>query len=210
MSVSTASGGARVALVGYTGTGKSTIAAAIIEELGRRGQPARLIKLAAPLYRLQQAYYREAGVTLPPDTQDQELLTRIASDLRHLSAAALLNPFLAELAATPPETAIVNDDLRVPDPDAAGLRSAGFCLIRLECPEHVRHARLATRADHTTIDEPAIFGPLISRIRTDLRIDTHRTTSHQAARVVLDHLRDRHPNPRGGGNQCLTATALSS
>lgn len=183
---------ARVALVGFTGTGKSTIAAALIRELGRLGRPAKLIKLAEPLYRLQHSYYREAGVHLAPGTQDQELMAEIATRLRAITPDALLNSFLAALAATPPGTAIVNDDLRVPEPDTTGLRSVGFCLIRLECPDDIRRERLLGRGDSSTVDEPTVFGPTMSRIPTELSLDTHDTSPTETVHRVLQHLRERH------------------
>lgn len=183
--------GARVALVGFTGTGKSTIAASLIGALRRSGLSAQLVKLAAPLYRLQQSYYHEAGVSLAPGTQDQELMAEIAARLRRISPDALLKQFLTTIAALPPETAIVNDDLRVPDPDATGLCSAGFCLIRLECPDEIRRARLAGRSDRSVLDEPIVFGPLMSRIPTELTINTHNATPPETVHSVLDHLRKR-------------------
>lgn len=181
--------GARVALVGFTGTGKTTIATHLLHELRSGGRQALLIKLSAPLYRLQHIYYTEAGVELGPATQDQELMAEIAAQLRRISSDALLNQFLAALAAVPPDTAIVNDDLRVPDPDAAGLLSAGFCVIRLECPDETRHARLAGRRDQSVIDEPAVFGPAISQIPAELVLNTHTATPAETVQGVLDHLR---------------------
>lgn len=94
--------GARVALVGYTGTGKTTIATGLLHELRRHGQPAQLVKLSAPMYRLQQVYYAEAGISLAPGTQDQELMAEIAGRLRQLSPNALLKQFLATVAEAPP------------------------------------------------------------------------------------------------------------
>lgn len=190
-----ASQAVRVALVGFTGAGKSTIAAGLINELRRRGQQARLVKLAAPLYRLQQVYYREAGVDLAPGTQDQELMAEIATRLRSISPRALLDQFLATLATTPSDAAVVNDDLRVPEPDATGLQAAGFCLIRLECPDGIRRARLAGRDDRSILDEPAVFGPLMSRIPAELTLGTHTATPTETVDRVLDHLRKRHTTP---------------
>jgi cytidine deaminase len=182
----------RIALVGFTGTGKTTIAAKLIEELRHCGQPTQLLKLAAPLYRLQQAYYREAGVDLAPGAQDQELMAEIATRLRKISPGVLLDQFLSTLTATSPGTAIVNDDLRVPEPDATGLRAAGFCVIRLECPDDIRRTRLAGRNDRSTLDEPTIFGPLISRIPTELILNTHTATPTETVHRVLTYLRERH------------------
>lgn len=187
----TAPAGARVALVGFTGTGKTTIATCLLQELHRRGQPAQVVKLAAPLYRIQRAYYAEAGVHLAPGQQDQELLVEIAARLRSITPHALLNQLLATLADTPPGTSIINDDLRVADPDGAGLSAAGFCLIRLECPDHIRRIRVAERGDQSVIDEPTIFGPVMSQIPTELTLDTHTTTPTQTVQRILAHLHRR-------------------
>lgn len=187
--------GARVALVGYTGTGKTTIATGLLHELRRHGRPAQLVKLSAPLYRLQQIYYAEAGISCAPGTQDQKLMAEIAGQLRRISPDALLKQFLATVAEAPPGAAIVNDDLRVPDPDAAGLRSAGFCLIRLECPDETRRARLAGRADHFIIDEPAVFGPSMSQIPTELTLNTQTATPTETVQCVLRYLGTRTRQP---------------
>ncbi len=45
----------RIALVGLSGTGKSTLAAALMQLLRRNGYNAKIVKLSAPLYRLQDA-----------------------------------------------------------------------------------------------------------------------------------------------------------
>lgn len=180
--------GLRVALVGFTGTGKTTVAALLQEQLRRAGRDARLIKLSAPLYRLQRAYYAEAGADLPDGVQDQQLMVEIATALRRIDPAALVNQLLATLATAPPDAAMITDDLRVADPDAARLRDAGFQVIRLECPEQVRLARLAGRHDRTIVDEPVVFGPSRRQIPTDLVLDTHQSTPKQIADHILRHV----------------------
>jgi hypothetical protein len=195
--------GPRVALVGFTGTGKTTVATLLRAQLRRAGQDARLIKLSAPLYRLQRAYYDEVDADLPDGVQDQQLMVEIATALRRIDPAALVTQFLTTLATAPPGVAVITDDLRVADPDATGLRGAGFTVIRLECPEQVRLARLARRHDRSIVDEPAVFGPHLRQIHADLVVDTHQATPEEAVDRILCHLRPptiTHPEaPHGLG-----------
>ena len=188
--------GPRVALIGFTGTGKTTVARLLLDELRRTGQDARLIKLSAPLYRLQRAYYAEAGTDLPRDVQDQQLMVEIATALRRIDPAALVTRFLATLATAPSGTAVITDDLREADPDAAHLRDAGFTVIRLDCPEQVRLARLASRHDRSIVDEPVVFGPSLHQIPTDLVLDTHQATPADIVHHILRHTHRTNRPPR--------------
>lgn len=189
--------GMRVALVGFTGVGKTTIAQALLVQLRDAGHAAELVKLAAPLYRLQRIYYEQAGVDLAPGVQDQELMVEIATRLRAISAHALLDAFLTTVSALPTGTAVVNDDLREPDPDAAGLISAGFRVVRLQCSPEVRRGRLADRGDQSVIDEPAILGPAMARIPAELVLDTSTATPAEAVRRILTHLAQTTPGGIG-------------
>ncbi|HEX5404631.1 MAG TPA: hypothetical protein VFX16_20270 [Pseudonocardiaceae bacterium] len=185
-----------MALIGFTGTGKTTVATLLLDEFRRLGQDARLIKLSAPLYRLQRAYYTEAGTDLPPDVQDQQLMVEIATQLRRVDPAALVTRFLATLATAPPGAAVITDDLREADPDAAHLRDAGFTVIRLECSEQVRLTRLAGRHDRSIVDEPVVFGPSLRKIPTDLVLDTHQSTPAHSVHRILRHLHRTSTMPR--------------
>lgn len=179
--------GPRISLVGFSGTGKSSLARALTDLLAEAGVPAAVVKLAAPLYRLQQSYYDIAGVGVEEGAQDQLLLSRIATDLRRISRTALLDDFLATVSRTPPESAIVNDDLRDSEVDAPGLRAAGFTLVRLDCDEEVRRQRLAGRTkDLSRIDERQVFGPAFDAMSFDHRVDTTSATPADCARQVLD------------------------
>ena len=179
----------RLALVGLPGTGKSTLAAALTQLLCRDGYTAKIVKLSAPLYRLQAAFYAEAGITVDEAKQDQQLMADMARQLRRISDRALLDRFLQTVARLASDTAVINDDLREPAPDAHGLREAGFAIIRLECPEEVRQARLVDRGDLSTIDEHAVFGPALERIPVDLTLSTNTSDIAATAEVALAQYR---------------------
>jgi len=141
----------RIALIGHSGAGKSTTVAILIDGLASRGLRSEIVKLATPLYELQQQFRSAAGVELPPDVQDQVLLEDIAVQLRRLSARALADGFLRRVNASDADV-IINDDLRDPDVDAAALRDNGFRIVRVQAPEEVRLRRLKARGDISTSD----------------------------------------------------------
>lgn len=172
-------------MVGLSGTGKSTLAAALTHLLYRDGYMVEIVKLSTPLYRLQDAFYAEAGVMIAEAKQDQRLMVDIARYLRRISDRALLDRFLQTVAGLAPETAVINDDLREPTPDGHGLREAGFMIIRLECPEEVRQARLVERGDLSTIDDRAVFGPALERIPVDLTLTTVTLDVAATAEIAL-------------------------
>ncbi|MGH3849877.1 MAG: hypothetical protein ACRDRT_09270, partial [Pseudonocardiaceae bacterium] len=104
-----------------------------------------------------------------------------------ISDRALLDRFQQTVAGLAPDTAVINDDLREPAPDANGLRAAGFTIIRLECPEEVRQARLVERDDLSTIDERTVFGPALERIPVDLTLSTITSDVGATAEIALAH-----------------------
>lgn len=175
----------RLALVGLTGTGKSTLVGELRTRLARQGETVAVLKLAAPLYRLQTAVYAEAGVPLSDGQQDQELLADLAAHLRRIHAHALVEAFLTKLAEQPEDVVVLNDDLRDPG-DADRLRQAGFLLVRLTCPELVRRQRLAHRDDVTILDEPARLGPAMDHITVDRTVDTTAPAAELADRILAE------------------------
>lgn len=141
----------RIALIGHSGVGKSTTVAFLIDALASRGLRSDIIKLATPLYELQQRFRSAAGVELPPDVQDQVLLEDIAVQLRRLNERALADGFVRRVSASTAD-AVINDDLRDPDVDAAALRDNEFRIVRVQAPEEVRLRRLRARGDISTSD----------------------------------------------------------
>lgn len=141
----------RVCVVGPAGSGKSTCAAIIEELAAARGLTHARVKLAAPLYELQERVYQAAGVPLPGQAQDQQLMEALAGALRRIRPESLVDDFLGRLAATGTDV-VVNDDLRDPHIDAVRLRAQGFRIIRLTADPEVRAARLTARGDLSRAD----------------------------------------------------------
>jgi len=140
----------RLSIIGYTGCGKSTVSKMIQSRFVREGKRAEVVKLAYPLYALQQEFYRTAGVNLEFWDQDQVLLETIATHLRRISPTSLVSNFMERLAAVTSDV-VINDDLRDPHVDYPALRDEGFRFIRVTCDESVREKRLGYRQDRTTV-----------------------------------------------------------
>ncbi|MEU6357423.1 hypothetical protein ABZ896_50360 [Streptomyces sp. NPDC047072] len=141
----------RVAIVGHSGSGKSTCAATLREYATEQGIGFARIPLARPLYELQDRVYTTAGTPLGAGAQDQVLMEDLAGHLRRLNPRALVDDFAARLADCTAGL-VVNDDLRDPFVDAPALRELGFRILRVTCDERLRLARLADRADLTRAD----------------------------------------------------------
>ncbi|MFJ2609204.1 hypothetical protein ACIQOU_01075 [Streptomyces sp. NPDC091279] len=141
----------RIAVIGHSGSGKSTCAGVLREHAAEHGLSFARIPLARPLYELQDRVYATAGAPLRPGAQDQVLMEDLAGHLRRLNPRALADDFAARLARCPADL-VVNDDLRDPLVDAPALRALGFSIIRITCDERLRGTRLAARSDLTRAD----------------------------------------------------------
>lgn len=141
----------RVSVVGLAGVGKSTCASLIAEFAHDQGLSHAVVKLAKPLYDLQEQVYRRSGAALNAGAQDQVLMEHLAEAMRRLRPTSIVDDFLARLDETTADV-IVNDDLRDPDHDAPGLTGRGFRILRITCDEDVRQKRLAARGDPSLAD----------------------------------------------------------
>ncbi|MEY9994446.1 hypothetical protein ABIE67_006478 [Streptomyces sp. V4I8] len=141
----------RIAVIGHSGSGKSTCAAVLREYAADQGLGFARIALARPLYELQDRVYATAGAPLRAGAQDQVLMEDLAGHLRRLNPRALADDFAARLAVCPADL-VVNDDLRDPVVDAPALRALGFRILRITSAEQLRLGRLAARADLTRAD----------------------------------------------------------
>jgi energy-coupling factor transporter ATP-binding protein EcfA2 len=170
----------RICLVGATGSGKSTTAELLAEYLAEAGRRSRLIALAAPLRDLQDQLYRTIGQPKAADQQDQQLMFALATNIRRIRPTALVEKFEAALADTPPDTVVINADLRDHAVDAVRLRELGFRFVRLRCDRVVRQHRLGRRDDISVVDDEREFR--LDAIACDLEFDN--------SRPGLAHLRD--------------------
>lgn len=130
-----------------------------------------MLKLAKPLYDLQQAFYRLAGKDIDPSDQDQLLLESIASHLRRISPTSLVDDFTQRLALTTADV-VINDDLRDPHVDYPALQRLGFRFVRVRSDEQLRRSRLAHRADLTVVVESQSSAQ-IDLIQPDFYIDNN-------------------------------------
>jgi dephospho-CoA kinase len=143
--------GLKVAVIGLSGSGKSTCAGLMEEFMTALGRRTSRLKLSAPLYALQSAVYQAAGAPLPIGAQDQLLMEALATHLRRIRPESLVSDFLRRLADVDSDL-VINDDLRDPFVDAPTLRNEGFRIVRVRCPEPTRQGRLVNRGDITVAD----------------------------------------------------------
>ncbi|GAA0931668.1 AAA family ATPase [Nonomuraea longicatena] len=157
----------RVAVIGLAGSGKSTTASLLEEAATAAGLSHARVKLAKPLYDLQDSVYVAAGRAVGAGAQDQVLMEDLADNLRRINPRALVDDFTVRLNTVDADV-IVNDDLRDPQVDAVALRALGFRVVRVRCDEDLRQKRLAERRDPTRADRST---RRLEEIEADLELD---------------------------------------
>jgi len=130
----------RISLIGPTGVGKSTLARRVAERFD-----GVVIKIAEPLYRLQEEFYRRIGKMVRG--QDGELLQFLGHKVEKESPGWLATQFLDQVERSQ-TSLVVNDDCRLNS--YKHLQANGFVFVRVHCEDTIHHARL--RADHTSAD----------------------------------------------------------
>ena len=176
--------GARICLVGETGSGKSTTADTLRRCLAGAGYRSRSIQLATPLRDLQNLVYRSISVPKAADQQDQQLMLDLASNIRRIRPSALVELFEKALAAVEAGTVVINADLRDHQVDAVRLRELGFRFVRVRCERAVRLARLGIRDDLSVVDDERVFQ--LDQIPCDLSFDNSRDGLQHVQRFCLD------------------------
>ncbi|WP_221320929.1 hypothetical protein [Actinoplanes sp. L3-i22] len=126
----------------------------IAEDLHGRGMTMQIIKIALPLYRLQQHLYASAGRDVDLWTHDNELLRVLATQLRRINPDFLADDFLTRTRACCADV-VINDDLRDTAVDYPRLVADGFCFLGVRCDDDVRRRRLTARADITIVADSA-------------------------------------------------------
>jgi cytidine deaminase len=159
----------KLVIYGLTGSGKSSSAGIVRSYFTSRGRTVAVLKLAQPLYELQQQFYQAAGQTIGMYEQDQVLLEIIATQLRRISPTSLAEHFLARLALVDADV-VLNDDLRDAQIDYPMLKQQGFRFIRIACPETVRLQRLQQRKDISVVTHSATTIAL-DQIEPDVVVD---------------------------------------
>lgn len=160
----------KLALYGLSGSGKSTVAAALNKSLTQRGRRVEVVKLAAPLYQLQASIYATAGRDIGPWEHDNELLRTLASQLRRINPDFIADDFLSRVRASTADV-VINDDLRDGRVDYPRLVTDGFRFLQVSCDNEIRAGRVAARGDRTVVpDSDATWG--FHQIIPDWTVDT--------------------------------------
>jgi hypothetical protein len=138
----------KLCVYGTAGSGKSTVSRLIAEELHGRGMTTEIIKIALPLYRLQQHLYASASQHVDLWTHDNELLRLLATQLRRINPDFLADDFLTRMRASRADV-VINDDLRDTAVDYPRLAADSLYFLQVRCTDDVQHQRLTARADIT-------------------------------------------------------------
>ncbi len=136
----------KLAVYGLSGCGKSTVARIIADYFSAGKKTIEFIKLAYPLYKIQQVYYETAGGKIDFYEQDQLLLESIAANLRRISSLSLVNDFMERLKKSEADV-VINDDIRDYQTDYPALKKEGFIFVKVHCDEELRVRRLKARKD---------------------------------------------------------------
>ncbi|MFC0140311.1 dephospho-CoA kinase [Erwinia mallotivora] len=161
----------RLALVASSGCGKSTTAELLKQSFIQHGLSVCIEKLAQPLYRLQKAYFTEMGQAISADGQHQQLMEKIADNLRMLDPRALINHLFARLDHNDADV-ILTDDLRDKTTDWPALTDHGYVVIRVQCDDATRRARLHARQDIQS-QTSSILDEDIKAIEANIVIDNN-------------------------------------
>lgn len=178
----------KLSIVAPSGSGKSTAANYLREHFTQLGLNVQVLKLAAPLYRLQERFYSEACTVLNPGAQDQKLLEQVAGQLRAINRFALVKAFAQVLENTSADV-VINDDLRDDETDWPYLMENGFKVIKIVTDPHKRQQRLESRKDMSVIHDSAL-DVQIERIHGDFTLANDGTPEAFGLRLkaLADHL----------------------
>jgi hypothetical protein len=169
----------RLALYGSGGAGKSSCARFMQEKMDEIELKIVRVRLAEPLYALQEAVYSAAGRPLDdPTTQDEALLSSIASHMRRINPEALIWPLWRHI-----DNALASE--RIPDllvcedsrpPDRRYLTELKFKFLHIDAPAEALISRRQSRRDISPTPAPAITECQAgdTSLRNDSTIDLFR------------------------------------
>jgi dephospho-CoA kinase len=146
-------------LVAPSGAGKTTAFNILSEKFQECGLTVKCLKLAKPLYALQEMIYRECGIERIGERQNHGLLESFASKMREINPNSIIENFTKRLSDCD-EDAVINDDLRDTAVDYPVMRSIGFKFVKVLTSEEVRAARLNLRNDLKVLVNSQLDKPL--------------------------------------------------
>lgn len=197
----------KLCVYGVAGAGKSTVSAMLGDALTLRGLRVEIVKLALPLYRLQQHIYATVGRDVPLWTHDNDILRSLATHLRRINPDFLVEDFLNRAAESSADV-VINDDLRDTIVDYPRLRETGFQFLHVACSDIVRTRRLQVRGDVNVVPD-SVHSWGFDRISPDWTIDNSSNESEeldQQIRVFLDKWLAQHSpvtdSPFAAGLSC--------
>lgn len=180
----------KIALYGKSGTGKSTVASILKTHFSDTGKTVSIVKIAEPLYKIQQYIYKECAKDIRYYDQDQQLLTEIANIMRRIDKESLINSFLQKIRMNDSADVIINDDIRDTAVDMPILKKEGFLILHITCAEHLRLERLSNRND---ISQAQDQEPSMEYV--DCTIDTSNVNDYASlyrqligTRILQEHL----------------------
>src|SRR5476649_1519196 len=143
----------KIALTGLPGAGKSTASKLLLQRLSERKINATVIKLAAPLYDIQAAFYKRIEATLLEDQQDGQLLNFLGGHFRKVDPEFLGRDLTWRCSAAilSGARALICDDAR--PLDLQTLHNQGFTIIKIVAPDDLRKARKTARGDKFSGDD---------------------------------------------------------
>ncbi|MGQ0840311.1 cytidine deaminase [Actinokineospora sp.] len=174
----------RVALFGLPGAGKSTSAGLLRQTLAELGYHIAVVKLAAPLYDVQDFFYTRTDSPLADGQQDGALLNFLGSHFRRTAPEFLLADFAERCANATLGGAdvIICDDARPTDLD--GLADQGFRIARITVPDALRRARKVGRGDRTVGNDEHPTEAGGESVTSDFEIDNSGGVAELADRIV--------------------------
>ena len=134
----------KLGFLGTTGVGKDTCCRSIQKLYPR--YLTRTVKLAHPLYEVQNFIYRLSGVQKKEEIQDGVLLNFLGKHMRQIDSQVLIRSFAATLREISPDVdLILCPDVR--PVDAPHLKAMDFTLIHVTADSEIALKRRKARGD---------------------------------------------------------------
>lgn len=152
------------------------------------GLSVAVLKLAQPLYEIQSNFYEQSLVNVAKEKQNQRLLEIIATEMRSIDPASLVNNFQQRLNLLDTDI-VINDDLRDDQIDWPHLKHQQFLVIRVLASREKRRCNLSARGDLSVVADSRL-NQQISKIRASFVLinNTSLDDLEFQVRSLIDHL----------------------